>query len=165
MIRKCIPVCLGMCLLVATGELYAQGNLSGSVETNSIYYLTDRKSGAVVPGNKVGSDNYVKLDYQYKKFRAGVQYEAYLPVLQGLPPTLRNSGLVFKYASFQDSNLNITAGDFYDQLGNGLIFRSYEERSIGLNTSLEGVRIMYTFRNFLHIKGMLGRPREFMDKA
>lgn len=152
-------------LLLNIDFVYAQGNLSGSFETNTIYYQNDRKSGAIAPDNKLGSNNYFKLDYQYKNFQAGIQYEAYLPVLQGMPSTLRHSGVEFKYASFQDSSLSITAGDFYEQFGNGLIFRAYEERSIGLNTSLEGVRLVYSFRNLVRIKAVLGRPREFMDKA
>jgi len=152
-------------LLLSIDFVNAQGILSGSFETNSIYYQDDAKTGAIAPDNKLGSNNYFKLDYQYKKFQAGIQYEAYLPVLQGFPSTLRNSGLVFKYASFQDSSLSITAGDFYEQFGNGLIFRAYEERSIGLNTSLEGVRLAYAFRNLIRVKALLGRPREFMEKA
>lgn len=164
--QNSIKICSNVVFfLINASILHAQSNLSGSFETNSIYYLNDSKSGAIAPDNQLGSNNYFKLDYQYKKFRAGVQYEAYLPVLQGLPSTLRNSGLPFKYASFQDSNLTITAGDFYDQFGNGLIFRAYEERAIGLNTSVEGVRLAYSFRNVVHVKGILGRPREFMDKA
>lgn len=159
------PFLLVIALVFFNGVLYAQSNLSGSFETNSIYYLNDGKTDAVVPDNNLGSNNYFKIDYQYKKFKAGVQYEVYLPVVQGLPSTLRNSGLEFKYASFEDSNLTITAGDFYEQLGNGLIFRGYEERAIGLNTSLEGLRLAYSFRDIIHIKGMLGRPRAFMERA
>lgn len=161
-----INLCLAIIIiLITTASVFAQGNLSGSFETNSIYYLNDGKAGITAPDDKLGSNNYFKLDYQYKKFKAGVQYEAYLPVLQGLPTTLRNSGLEFKYASFQDSNFSITAGDFYDQFGNGLIFRAYEERAIGLNTSVEGVRLAYSFRDLIHVKGIVGRSREFMDKA
>lgn len=152
-------------ILIATKSVCAQGNLSGSFETNSIYYLNDNKPGIIAPDDKLGSDNYFKLDYRYKKFSAGIQYEAYLPVLQGLPSTLRNSGLVFKYASFQDSNFSVTAGDFYEQFGNGLIFRAYEERAIGLNTSVEGVRLTYSFHDLIRVKGIAGRSREFMDKA
>lgn len=165
---KCITINTCSTIIVAfifTTSVYSQGNLSGSFETNSIYYLNDSKPGIAAPDDKLGSNNYLKLDYQYKKFKAGIQYEAYLPVLQGLPTTLRNSGLEFKYASFRDSNFSVTAGDFYDQFGNGLIFRAYEERAIGLNTSVEGVRLAYSFRDLVHVKGIIGRSREFMDKA
>lgn len=161
-IHSCLTAVIA---LTATMSICAQSNLSGSFETSSIYYINDRNPGIVAPDDKIGSDNYFKLDYRYKKFSAGVQYEAYLPVLQGLPSTLRNSGLVFKYAAFQDSNFSVTAGDFYDQLGNGLIFRAYEERAIGLNTAVEGVRLAYSFRDLVHVKGFAGRSREFMDRA
>ncbi|MBN8787183.1 MAG: hypothetical protein J0I84_08835 [Terrimonas sp.] len=164
--QNIIHICLILfIILISIQSIYAQGNLSGSFETNSIYYVKDSKPGIVAPDDKFGSDNYFKLDYRYRKFSAGVQYEAYLPVLQGLPSTLRNSGLVFKYASFRDSNFSVTAGDFYEQFGNGLIFRAYEERAIGLNTAVEGVRLAYSFRNLIHVKGIAGRSREFMDKA
>lgn len=152
-------------LLLLTKDVFAQNELSGSFETNTIYYLNDKASGAIAPENKLGSNNYLKLDYRYKKFKAGVQFESYLPVLQGLPGNLYGSGLMIKYASFQDSNLTVTAGDFYEQLGNGLIFRAFEERALGLNTALEGVRVTYNFRDYLLIKALAGRPREFMNKA
>jgi hypothetical protein len=161
-INTCVAVLI---ILIATNAVYAQGNLSGSFETNSIYYLNDSRAAIVAPDDKTGSNNYFKLDYHYKKFSTGVQYEAYLPVLQGLPSTLRNSALVFKYASFRDSNFSVMAGDFYEQFGKGLIFRAYEERAIGLNTSVEGVRLAYSFRDLIRVKGIAGRSREFMDRT
>jgi hypothetical protein len=145
--------------------LQAQNRLSGGFETNSIYYFDDERTDAVAPGNNLGSNNYFKFDYQYRKFRAGIQYEAYLPVLQGLPPALNGTGIAMKYASFEDDNLTVTAGDFYEQFGAGLIFRAYEERQLGLNTAVEGVHIAYSFRDIVRIKGFAGRPREFMDRA
>ncbi|GAB3431596.1 hypothetical protein GCM10027516_40380 [Niabella aquatica] len=144
---------------------HAQNGLSGSFETSSVYYSDDAKTGAQAPGNHLGSNNYFKVDYQYKAFSAGVQFESYLPVLQGLPSALKGSELVLKYASFKNDNLDITIGDFYEQLGNGLIYRAFEERSLGLNTSLEGVRVAYNIKDMLFIKGLAGRPRYFMDKA
>lgn len=154
-------------IMVLTGlpGLRAQGQLSGSFETRSIYYLDDSETKAFAPEDNPGSNNYLKLDYGYGKFSAGVQYEAYLPVVQGLPTGLHNSGLVLKYASFRDSSLTVTAGDFYEQFGNGLILRTYEERSLGLNTAIEGVRVDYSFGSIARIKGFAGRPREFMEKA
>jgi hypothetical protein len=47
----------------------------------SQYYMKDEKTGAVLPQDKIGSNNFLKLDYSYKKFTAGVQFEAYLPLL------------------------------------------------------------------------------------
>lgn len=164
--RTCLKIAVCMYLgMSCFSEIKAQGQLSGSFESNSIYYLDDNKTEAGSPENNPGSNNYLKLDYRYAKFKAGIQYEAYLPVLQGLPSELNGTGLVMKYASFEDGNFSITAGDFYDQFGNGLIFRAYEERQLGLNTSVEGVHVAYAFKDIFRVKGLAGRPREFMDRA
>lgn len=61
------------------------GHLSGSFETNTIYYVEDSKTGAVVPHNSYGSNNFLKLDYQLGRFSAGVQLEYYPHPLVGTP--------------------------------------------------------------------------------
>ncbi|WP_437917977.1 DUF6029 family protein [Sphingobacterium sp. LRF_L2] len=146
-------------------DAYTQSYVSGSFETSTIRYLEDGQTKAAVPEDKLGSNNYLKLDFQFHKLKGGLQYEAYLPVLQGYPTSLHGNGLVFKYASFQDSAFSVTVGDFYEQFGHGLILRSYEERALGLNTALEGVRVTYSFGDVAVIKGIVGRPRSFMEKA
>lgn len=147
------------------GQEAKYGTLSGSLETNTVFYLKDSKLGDVLPADHFGSNNYARLDYAIRQFRAGLQYEAYLPVLQGYPAGLKESDLVFKYVTFEDFNLSVTAGDFYEQYGSGLVFRAYEERALGFNTSVEGLRGEYIFGKYARIKGMWGRPRKFMEHA
>lgn len=142
-----------------------EGSLSGSFETNTIYYMKDNKIGADAPFDRFGSNNYLKFDHRIGKFSAGLMYEAYLPVLQGYPVGMKNSDIVFKYASFEDKGLSVLAGDFYDQFGSGLVFRAYEDRTLGLNTSIEGIRLEYRYGNMLTFKGIYGRPRRYMERA
>lgn len=158
------------CLLVILGnavkaQLTGNGELSGSFETNSILYRPDSRLNVAKPDDNVGSNNYFRLDYRNGKFSAGLMYEAYLPVLQGLPAELKGQQIAFKYASFQDKDLNITVGDFYEQFGSGLIFRAYEERALGLNNSLEGVKLSYRLNEVVSFKGIYGRPRKYMERA
>lgn len=141
------------------------GQLSGGFETNTIFYLPDGILNGVRPGDRLGSNNFFKLDYTLGKFSAGVVYEAYLPVLQGLPPELDGQQIAFKYAAFEDKGLSITAGDFYEQFGSGLALRAYEERLLGLNNSIEGVRITYHLRDAVKLKAIYGRPRQYMKRA
>ena len=141
------------------------GSISGSFETNTIYYMKDSKINAEAPFDRFGSNNYLKFDYRIGKFSAGLMYEAYLPVLQGYPGELKESDIVFKYASFEDRGLSVLAGDFYDQFGSGLVFRAYEDRTLGLNTSVEGIRLEYRYGNMLTFKGIYGRPRRYMKRA
>ena len=86
--KKVIVLCS---ILGAVASLYAQdttdkGTLTGSLETNNIYYVKDNKldaSSAASPDDHFGSNNYLKVDYSKGHFSAGIQLEGYLPALQG----------------------------------------------------------------------------------
>ena len=120
------------------------GNLAIGLESNNILYVDDAKLGEA--NNRFGSNDYLKIDYTLGRFSVGVQGEAYLPALQGYDD-LRNNGydkpkvmLASKYIQWQDASYSVLVGDIYDQFGNGLIFRSFEDRQLGVNNSIEGVR-------------------------
>lgn len=139
-----------------------KGSLSGSFETNSIYYVDDKKAGSTREDDTFGSNNYLKLDYTNRKFTVGVQMEGYYPTLVGYPPQLKGTKITNKFVTFTDKKFQITAGDFYDQFGNGLIFRAYEDRALGYNNSIEGVRASFNTKGFM-IKAIYGRQRQYMD--
>lgn len=160
-----LPACLLVAVSLRAQETPKWGTLSGSLESNSIYYMKDSKLGDVLPTDHFGSNNYLRFDYRIGRFSAGLQYEAYLPVLQGFPGRLKDADIMLKYVAFSDGNLSVLAGDFYEQFGSGLILRAYEERSLGVNTSLEGVRGAYNFGGKVNLKAVYGRPRKFMEHA
>ena len=145
---------------------FGEGQISGSLESNSIYYMNDSKIGER-PEDRFGSNNYLKLDYANGRFSAGVQANAFLPVLQGYEDlaTGHKFYLASKYVQWQDEKFELLVGDIFDQLGNGLVFRSFEDRQLGLNNSLEGIRGVYNFGNYVSLKGMYGRPRLYTDYA
>ena len=140
-----------------------KGRLTGSFETNSIYYVEDGRTTAVVPEDRFGSNNYLKLDYYQGRFSAGVQAEGYLPVLQGYPTNLTKVGLSNFYASWVDKSFSVTAGTFYDQFGSGLLFRSYQDRTLGMNSALLGARVTYNYKDILALKAIWGMPRLGME--
>ncbi|MBQ6690106.1 MAG: FHA domain-containing protein [Rikenellaceae bacterium] len=140
------------------------GYMTIGLESNNILYVNDAKLGTTYP-SKFGSNDYLKLDYVNGRFSVGVQGEAYLPALQGYDD-LRNNGfdkpkvmLASKYIQWQDANYSVMVGNVYDQFGNGLIFRSFEDRQLGINNSIEGGRVTATFGNIVSVKALFGRPR------
>ena len=57
--------------------------------------------------------------------------------------------MYLRYATYSIDNLEITAGNYYDQLGSGLIFRSYEEKGLGIDNAMDGVvSISLSFSKF-----------------
>ena len=117
------------------------GQLSGSFETNTIYYVEDKPIGFTPPAGNYGSNNYLKLDYNYKGFSAGLQAEWYPQVLQGYDKQFHGLGLPFLYLSWQNDFMSATVGSFYEQFGSGLLFRAWEDRTLGLNTAITGARL------------------------
>ena len=122
--RKLYAMWMLVCFSVA--QLNAQesnkGQLTGSLESNSIYYVEDTgldAGSSVNPDDHFGSNNYLKLDYSYGKFSAGIQLEGFLPALQGYDYAVYGNGkrtlLGAKYVSWQDENFGFRAGDIYDQ--------------------------------------------------
>lgn len=156
-----------MCTLAASAQISfgeKGGYLTIGLESNNILYVDDAKLGTNYP-SKFGSNDYLKLDYVNGRFSVGVQGEAYLPALQGYDD-LRNNGfsdpkvmLASKYIQWQDTNYSVLVGDVYEQFGNGLIFRSFEDRQLGINNSIEGVRASAMFGNYAAVKALVGRPR------
>ena len=69
---KLILPALLLSLLAAAQKDF--GHFSGSFDMYSQYYMKDEKTGAVLPQDKIGSNNFLKLDYSYKKFTAGLQF-------------------------------------------------------------------------------------------
>lgn len=147
--RLLIPFLLALMPLAASAQDW--GYLSGGVESNSILY----SDGAF------RSNNYLKLDYVKGRFSAGLQAEYYPDPLLGYDLRLKGIGLPGKYIAWTDETWGITAGDFYDQFGTGVIFRSWEDRNLGWNNSLGGGRVSFRTRDdVFSIKALGGFARE-----
>ena len=144
---------------VSAQQKLGNGQVSGSFESSSIYYAPDKKIAR--PEDHFGSNNFIKVDYLSGRFSAGIQMNAFLPALVGYEELADGYKfyLASKYIQWRDDNYEILVGDIFDQYGNGLIFRSFEDRQLGLNNSLEGVRAGYNFGRYVSIRGMYGRPR------
>ena len=147
--------------LLAASSAFAQheGYVTGSIESNSIQYAQDEATGAVLPKDHFGSNNYAKVDAFWGNFSAGFQIEGYMPVLQGFPNWLEGVALTSKYAAYSADGWNVRLGNFYGQFGSGLLFRSWEDRDLGFNNSLEGIDVAYNWNDAVSLRAICGRPR------
>ena len=136
-----------------------KGYLTGSFETSTNMYHNDEKTSATVPDGHFGSNNYLKLDYYNNRFSAGVQLEAYVPALVGYSSEFKGAALTNYYVNWNDEDFTVTAGTFYEQFGSGLLFRSWEDRALGLNNAIMGARVSYRYGDVLKIKALWGMPR------
>lgn len=148
-------------------HFYSFKNFGGGIETQHQYYFSNVNSGIVLPEKRYASNSYVTLNYSYKKIIAGVQAEAYLPALQGYtkytPDYKTKVDLTHYFAGFRSAKLDVTVGTFYDQFGNGLIFRAYEDRQLGIDNTIRGIHIRANpFKN-IQVKAFYGQQRYYFD--
>jgi len=141
------------------------GYFFGGLESNSQWLMPDEKIGFDAPDDRFRSNNYVQFNYSLGKFTAGIQYETYLPTaLLGYSPTWDNqNGIGTYYLNFKNETLDITGGYFYEQFGNGLILRTWEDRQLGINNAMKGLRVKFTPTANIGITGVYGQIRNGFD--
>ena len=145
----------------ASSQNLNASNIHGNFEFLGQYYLTDSVIGAPVVKEKFLNNAFLNLNYEYQNFTAGLRYESFRNPLLGFERDYTGSGITYKYINYKKDGIDVTVGNFYDQFGNGLIFRSYEERGLGLDNAIEGVRVKYTPVAGLTLKGIVGVQRNF----
>ncbi len=157
---------LGAFLFIGT-ICFSQDNgyFFGGLESNSQWLLDDEDFGFIAPDDQFRSNNYFQLNYNYGKFTAGIQYESYLPsALLGYSPKWDGqNGVGTYYLNFKNETLDVTGGYFYEQFGSGLVLRSWEDRQLGINNALKGLRVKFSPTKDLDLTGVYGQQRDGFD--
>lgn len=152
-----------------TGWIRAQegGQLHGNFSTDAQYYNEDDDIGAVVPAQRLAANAWMNLIYSNNQFEAGARIESYQPRLAGYPAgqAYVGSGVGYRYAKYKLSDLEVTVGNYFEQFGQGVVFRSYEERYLGVDNAMDGVRVKYRPYRGVYLKGVLGTQRFAFDNG
>ena len=148
-------------------DIINRSQVHGSFQVDGQYYRPDAALGitdSILNGNIIGLNGFGKINYTLGKFTAGIRYESYLTPIAGFDPALEGSGFPNIFVSYTDERISVTAGSFYEQFGNGLVLRTYEEWALGYDNALNGVRVSFEPINGVIIKGVYGTQRFFWDK-
>jgi len=158
--------------LLAFTSLEAQdfldkAQINGSFQVDGQFYQPDDALGitdSLIGGRKLGLNGFGNITYTLGKFSAGMRYEAFLTPLAGFDPLQEGNGFPYLWASYQTDFVGVTVGNFYEQFGNGLILRSYEEWILGYDNSINGMRVILRPSAGITIKGVYGTQRYFWQK-
>ncbi len=153
-------------ILFASANLFAQGGgtVSGNFQMNMQTYSQDTIIGAEETPEKMLMNSYANINYTNGKFKAGVRYEGYFNPLQGYDSKTDGFGIPYRYLSYNTDGFDITIGNFYEQFGSGFIFRTYEDKNIGYDNAMEGVRVKANIYKGVYLKGLIGRQRYAFSK-
>lgn len=156
-------------LLLAGFEGHAQnflgGEVHGSFQLDAQTYKADSAIGAPEVEEKMLMNGFLNVIYTYGPFTAGIRYEGYLNPILGFDPRYKGHGIPYRYVEFKKDKFDVTAGNFYEQFGSGLVLRSYEEWNLGYDNSIDGFRVRMDPVPGIIIKGVIGKQRFFWDKG
>jgi hypothetical protein len=151
-------------LSLAAVRSFAQGTLSGDVMTNVNFFNKDTAINAannpLYDNTLSGGEAWLTLRYNYKGFTAFVRADAFHNSnLYNPTSALSGFGLGAWSLSKEFNGLTITGGYIYDQIGSGILFRSYEDRGLLIDNSLVGLHLKYKLNDHLSVKGFTGQQK------
>lgn len=136
--------------------------LHGSLQTDILTLVSeDRKIGTSKYDDKFMTNTYADLWLQSRHFQAGARLEYLEHPLLGYEPEFKGWGIPYFYVKGSTRWGDLTLGDYYEQFGSGLVLRAYEDRSLGIDNSLRGVRATLKPFKGLSLKLLAGQQRYY----
>ena len=143
-----------------------KGVLSGNLQSNYSVFLKDSLIGATESaspqyGRQISSaETWLFLNYDIKGFHFAARYDLFNNSnLLNPSGAFTGQGLGYWQIKKNVGDLEITVGSFYDQFGSGAAFRAFENRLIGIDYAMEGVRLKYNLKNDLTVKAFTGKQK------
>ena len=137
------------------------GEIHGDFDLNMQSYQEDELIGAEAADEIILNNAYLNINYTKGDFVAGLRYESYLNALLDFDDNYKGNGIPFRYVSYSIDGLEITAGNYYEQIGGGLIFRSYENKGLGIDNAMDGIRLKYKPLKGVYLKTFIGKSRTY----
>lgn len=155
-------------LLPIVGYSQTGAVINGNFETNVNVFLRDSSINALAQpqyqNQFYGGEAWLNINYSYKGFAAGIRYDMYTNSNLADPNgsyTASGVGRWFVKKDFDKFTLQV--GNIYDQIGSGIIFRSYETRPLFIDNSVLGATMKYNFTDNISLKGIVGRSKNAFD--
>ena len=152
---------------LAVTTVNAQENkvaVHGSIQSDILIPQEDHKIGTGTYNDWGLTNTYAEVGLTSKHIEAGVRAEYLEHPLPGFnDPRFNGWGVSNIYVKALGKGFDVTVGDFYDQFGSGFVFRTYEERSLGIDNSIRGARLNVSAVKGANLKLLGGVQRCFWD--
>lgn len=139
----------------------SKGQVSGNFQLAGQYYAEDSAISAVVPPEVMSLSGFGNIIYRNGKFSTGLRFETYLPAPVAYPAGApwEGTGIGYRFARYSGDELDITVGNFYEQFGAGMILRTWEDYGLGVDYSLDGIRVIGRPYRGIELTALYGKQR------
>lgn len=137
------------------------GHVTGNVQVDGQMSHADSTIGSQDVPEKLLMNARADILYTNGDFSAGLRFEMYEKPLLGFDAQYEGEGLANYFVSYNGERLSVTAGNFYEQFGSGMILRTYEDRYLGLDNSIRGLNVTLRPIDGITIKGVIGKEKMY----
>ena len=135
--------------------------VSGSIQSDILIPQDDEKINAEHIPEDLLTNSYAEVNVMSKYVDAGLRLEYLEHPLPGFENDFKGWGVPYFYVKGKLKDTELTLGHFYEQFGSGFVLRTYEERSLGIDNSLLGVRLVSNPLKGVRVKALTGKQRRY----
>ena len=136
-------------------------HVSGSIQSDILIPQEDKDIGAEKYDEWALTNTYALVNAQSEYVDAGARFEFLEHPLPGFEKDIKGWGVPYFYVKGKYKWAELTLGDYYEQFGSGFILRTYEERSLGIDNSLRGGRLVVRPVKGVQLKALSGKQRRY----
>ena len=160
--RRLLTVSLALATAMLMNAQDKKIVVTGSIQSDILIPQDDEAIGTEPTDDWALTNTYAEVALQSKYVDAGARFEFLEHPLPGFEKDFKGWGVPYFYVKGRPmKNMEITAGNFYEQFGSGFILRTYEERSLGIDNSLLGGRVVYKPVEGVQLKAITGEQRRY----
>lgn len=138
-------------------------SLQGSIQSDILFPEEDNAINSGSYSDKILTNTYLSLNLQSQYVNAGGRLEYLSHPLPGFEKDFAGWGVPYFYVTGKFKNIALTLGDFYEQFGSGFIFRTYEERSLGIDNSIRGAHLAVDCFSGVRLRILGGKQRRYWE--
>ena len=143
-----------------TAQEQKKVTLSGSIQSDMLVPEEDKETGAEKTEDFL-TNTYADLQLQSEYVDAGARLEYMEHPMPGFEKDFKGWGVPNFWVKGKLGNNELTLGTFYEQFGSGFILRTYEERTLGIDNSLLGGRLLLKPTDGVILKILSGKQRRY----
>lgn len=148
---------------VTKDSWWSKVRATGSIQTQFLFAQDDERIGTELPDGKVLNNTYFDLTINAPYISIGGRFEFMKWPLPGYENDFKGWGVPYIWATGHYKWAQLTVGDFYEQFGSGLILRTYQERSLGVDNALRGGRLKLNPASGVYLTGLAGKQRRYWE--
>lgn len=134
---------------------------TGSIQTEFMAPMKDEAINTEKYEKPILNNTYFDFTVNAPYISVGARFQWTKYPLPGYEPAFAGWGVPYFWATGRYKCFQLTAGDFYEQFGSGLIMRTYQDRSLGVDGAIRGGRLKLNPADGVYFTALGGKQRYY----